>query len=72
MSDKVERLVNLTVALLEAEMAEGAFTGVIHCYSSSPELGFEAWAPRVLGLASRLRLLWRRLDRRTGRVVLTF
>jgi TatD DNase family protein len=33
-----------TIALLEAEMAEGAFTGVIHCYSSSPELARRAVA----------------------------
>ena len=31
-----------TADLLRAGMAEGAFTGVIHCYSSSPELGFAA------------------------------
>jgi TatD DNase family protein len=31
-----------TADLLRAAMAEGAFTGVIHCYSSSPELGFAA------------------------------
>lgn len=33
-----------TIALLEAEMAQGAFTGVIHCYSSSPELARRAVA----------------------------
>jgi TatD DNase family protein len=31
-----------TADLLRAAMAEGPFTGVIHCYSSSPELGFAA------------------------------
>jgi TatD DNase family protein len=31
-----------TIAILREAMAEGPFTGVIHCYSSSPELGFEA------------------------------
>jgi TatD DNase family protein len=31
-----------TAALLRAAMADGPFTGVIHCYSSSPELGFAA------------------------------
>ncbi|HEX6111508.1 MAG TPA: TatD family hydrolase [Geminicoccaceae bacterium] len=31
-----------TAELLRAAMAEGPFTGVIHCYSSSPELGFAA------------------------------
>jgi TatD DNase family protein len=31
-----------TIAILRDAMAEGRFTGVIHCYSSSPELGFEA------------------------------
>lgn len=31
-----------TADLLRAAMAEGRFTGVIHCYSSSPELGFAA------------------------------
>jgi TatD DNase family protein len=31
-----------TADLLRAGMAEGPFTGVIHCYSSSPELGFAA------------------------------
>jgi TatD DNase family protein len=31
-----------TVDLLRAAMAEAPFTGVIHCYSSSPELGFAA------------------------------
>jgi len=31
-----------TIALLGAAMREGPFTGVIHCYSSSPELGFAA------------------------------
>ncbi len=31
-----------TIALLRAAMAEAPFTGVIHCYSSSPELGFAA------------------------------
>lgn len=33
-----------TAALLEAEMAEGSFTGVIHCYSSSRELAERALA----------------------------
>lgn len=31
-----------TIALLGAAMAEAPFSGVIHCYSSSPELGFAA------------------------------
>src|SRR3954453_12331819 len=31
-----------TMALLEAEMAQGAFTGVIHCYSSSRRLAERA------------------------------
>ena len=31
-----------TVEQLRAAMAEAPFTGVIHCYSSSPELGFAA------------------------------
>jgi TatD DNase family protein len=31
-----------TADLLRAAMAEGPFTGVIHCYSSSAELGFAA------------------------------
>jgi TatD DNase family protein len=31
-----------TAALLRAAMTEGPFTGVIHCYSSSLELGFAA------------------------------
>jgi TatD DNase family protein len=31
-----------TAELLRAAMAEAPFTGVIHCYSSSPELGFAA------------------------------
>jgi TatD DNase family protein len=31
-----------TADLLREAMAEGPFTGVIHCYSSSPELGFAA------------------------------
>jgi TatD DNase family protein len=31
-----------TAALLRAAMDEGRFTGVIHCYSSSPKLGFAA------------------------------
>jgi TatD DNase family protein len=31
-----------TIELLRAAMAEGPFAGVIHCYSSSPELGFAA------------------------------
>ena len=31
-----------TADLLRAAMDEGPFTGVIHCYSSSPELGFAA------------------------------
>lgn len=31
-----------TVEMLRAAMAEGPFTGVVHCYSSSPELGFAA------------------------------
>jgi TatD DNase family protein len=31
-----------TIAVLREELAEGPFTGVIHCYSSSPELGFAA------------------------------
>jgi TatD DNase family protein len=31
-----------TADLLRAAMAEAPFTGVIHCYSSSPELGFAA------------------------------
>jgi TatD DNase family protein len=33
-----------TMDLLEAEMAEGAFTGVVHCYSSSRRLGERAVA----------------------------
>jgi TatD DNase family protein len=33
-----------TMALLEQEMAEGPFTGVIHCYSSSRRLGERAVA----------------------------
>ena len=33
-----------TMALLEAEMAQGAFTGVIHCYSSSRRLAERAVA----------------------------
>lgn len=33
-----------TMDLLEAEMAEGGFTGVIHCYSSSRRLGERAVA----------------------------
>jgi TatD DNase family protein len=33
-----------TMGLLEAEMAEGPFTGVIHCYSSSRRLGERAVA----------------------------
>jgi len=31
-----------TLAILQEEMAAGRFTGVVHCYSSSPELGFAA------------------------------
>ncbi len=31
-----------TIDVLRAAMAEGPFAGVIHCYSSSPELGFAA------------------------------
>jgi TatD DNase family protein len=31
-----------TIAMLRDAMAEGRFTGVIHCYSSSPELATEA------------------------------
>jgi TatD DNase family protein len=31
-----------TIAILRAAMAAGRFTGVIHCYSSSPELGRQA------------------------------
>jgi TatD DNase family protein len=31
-----------TADLLRAAMGEGPFTGVIHCYSSSPELGLAA------------------------------
>lgn len=31
-----------TIAMLRTAMDDGAFTGVIHCYSSSPELGFAA------------------------------
>lgn len=31
-----------TIAILREAMAEGPFGGVIHCYSSSPELGFQA------------------------------
>jgi TatD DNase family protein len=31
-----------TADLLREAMAEGRFSGVIHCYSSSPELGFAA------------------------------
>ena len=31
-----------TIDLLRTAMAEAPFTGVIHCYSSSPELGFAA------------------------------
>ncbi len=31
-----------TMAMLRTAMDDGAFTGVIHCYSSSPELGFAA------------------------------
>jgi TatD DNase family protein len=31
-----------TAALLRRAMDQGRFTGVIHCYSSSPELGFAA------------------------------
>jgi TatD DNase family protein len=31
-----------TIELLGAAMAEGPFNGVIHCYSSTPELGFAA------------------------------
>src|ERR671918_3065626 len=31
-----------TIDLLRAAMAEAPFAGVIHCYSSSPELGFDA------------------------------
>ena len=31
-----------TIDLLRAAMAEAPFSGVIHCYSSSPELGFAA------------------------------
>lgn len=33
-----------TMALLESEMAQGPFTGVIHCYSSSRRLGERAVA----------------------------
>jgi TatD DNase family protein len=36
-----------TIRILEEEMAAGAFKGVIHCYSSSPEL---AWRALDLGL----------------------
>jgi TatD DNase family protein len=35
-----------TIAILEQEMAAGPFSGVIHCYSSSPEL---AWRALALG-----------------------
>jgi TatD DNase family protein len=31
-----------TIAMLRDAMAEGRFSGVIHCYSSSPELAFQA------------------------------
>jgi TatD DNase family protein len=31
-----------TIAILREAMAAGRFTGVIHCYSSSPELGWQA------------------------------
>jgi TatD DNase family protein len=31
-----------TIATLREAMAAGPFTGVIHCYSSSPELGWQA------------------------------
>jgi TatD DNase family protein len=31
-----------TIQVLKEELAVGPFTGVIHCYSSSPELGFAA------------------------------
>jgi TatD DNase family protein len=31
-----------TIAILRAAMAAGPFAGVIHCYSSSPELGWQA------------------------------
>jgi TatD DNase family protein len=31
-----------TIAILREAMAAGPFTGVIHCYSSSPELGWQA------------------------------
>ncbi len=31
-----------TIAILRDAMAAGPFTGVIHCYSSSPELGWQA------------------------------
>jgi len=31
-----------TIAILREGMAEGPFTGVIHCYSTSPALGFAA------------------------------
>jgi len=31
-----------TIAILEHEMAQGSFSGVVHCYSSSPELGVQA------------------------------
>jgi TatD DNase family protein len=31
-----------TIEMLRTAMAEGRFTGVIHCYSTSPELGFAA------------------------------
>jgi TatD DNase family protein len=31
-----------TIAMLREAMAAGPFTGVIHCYSSSPELGWQA------------------------------
>ncbi|MEM7025634.1 MAG: TatD family hydrolase [Pseudomonadota bacterium] len=31
-----------TIDMLGAAMGEGPFTGVIHCYSTSPELGFAA------------------------------
>jgi TatD DNase family protein len=31
-----------TIAILREAMAAGRFTGVIHCYSSSPDLGWEA------------------------------
>jgi TatD DNase family protein len=33
-----------TIAILEQEMAAGRFSGVIHCYSSSPELASRALA----------------------------